>query len=189
MRTEHYAWLGLGAVVTWMVWHTVRRAPVRADAPYFVIGDSIAVGIAAQLRRLKPQADVRVLAATGWPSTMMNTAPDGAKVIVSAGLNDAAAWPPDDAMVASIRRVLGPYASGEAKDGRLFYLLPHSQMGGQLGARATELRRRLGGVGGLDTSRLTTQLPIAAASPIDGIHFTPSGYEALALQALAVLDA
>lgn len=171
--------------------------PDGPPKPIVVIGDSFAVGIAAQLHKLYPGRSITSYAKVGAPSvTMKHATDDDVLYIVSAGTNDAAAHEPDEAMVENIWSVLGPYASGSAKKGKLYYFLPHYKMGGLLGARCEKLDRLLVpaiGVEGLalqpnarfDFDVIDNVWPPEAA---DGIHFSPAGYEAQAREAMRFLD-
>lgn len=179
------------------------RGPGGPPRTITVIGDSFAVGIAGGLRgALQGTREVRSSAKVGAPTTEMPTAPDdGSDVIVSAGTNDLAGIPSAEGpardlalsnIVDRVVRILDVFAIGApVHGGRLFYFLPHSKMGGQLGKNVEDFDRLL--VGPLDIPTALEKNPsldyaramsLAGPAASDHIHTDGHGYSLMAEQAI-----
>lgn len=163
-----------------------------ADTPrsITVIGDSHAKGLAFALRRLLPGRDIRDLSVGGTGSWQMFAAPDdGSLVVVSAGTVDCGTRDPDDKMVASVLRVLGPFVEGTQKNGgHLVYIQPHARIRGEyayVNPRIKKLNEKT--TAALDGHTGVSTVTMDEEVGVDGLHLDPSGYDSLAKRAVAAL--
>lgn len=158
-----------------------------AHETYTVIGDSHAKGVAFGIHRVRPEAWVSDLSVGGTGSWQMPVAPDdGSFVAVSAGTVDCGTRDPDDKMVMSILRVLGPFADGkQQKGGSLVFVIPHDRLRGHyayVNPRITQLRVMLQMA--LDVRRVP-YVTMDTDPGSDGVHLDPDGYVDLAKLVLA----
>lgn len=179
--------VGLGVVAVGAL--ALAAAPDELDdgRPIIVVGDSYAVGLAAQLEKMFP-GRVESRAVGGTASFVMSPLTDrNAFWVVSAGTNDAAGSSSAEKIASSVLRVLGPYGSGTATQGAAFYLVPPGTIGAvNLHARVDAVRPAL-----LDAIAPNDRLAVGDTALVpagpDHIHFSPDQYAAIAREAMRSL--
>jgi hypothetical protein len=160
-----------------------------------VIGDSHGIGMARSIHEMRPDWTLNNKAVGGSGSWQMPIAPDdGSLVILSAGTVDCCSRDPDDKMVDSILRILGPFLEGkQSKGGKLAYVLPHDRTRISclvLNPRIRKLNQMISDSldwehSGEGYSYIV--VPIIEDPGEDGLHLTRKGYKSLASRALSGL--